>query len=68
MPDYLSAESPQGLRRLMRLNNFKRGCWHKYDILFVNGKWVAWYYPAVSTPQEQAQSVKEVGEVIKAGE
>jgi hypothetical protein len=52
----------------MRLNNAKRGCWHRYDIMFVGGKWIAWYYPAVQTAQEQMQSVKELTDELKAGE
>jgi hypothetical protein len=48
IPNFISAESPQGLRRAMLKNNLQRGLWHQYfDIKQVelNGKtvWVAWY-------------------------
>jgi len=66
IPDFLTAGSPQGLRRLMRLNNAKRGCWHKYDIQFVQGKWFAWYYPAVETAQEKAEGINEIQSIIDA--
>lgn len=67
IPNYLSAGTPEGLRRLMRLNNAKRGCWHKYDIMFVNGRWFAWYQEAVRTAQEQAGFVKEVTDDLAGG-
>ena len=44
IPDYLVASSPQGLRRLCLLNNYKHGKQFVYtNIQFVNGKWYAWY-------------------------
>jgi hypothetical protein len=44
LPNYLRARSPQGLRRLMLLNNIKRGLQVSYfNIQFVNGYWFAWY-------------------------
>lgn len=43
----------------MRVNNGKRGCWHRYDIMFVNNKWLAWYYPDHVTREEQTALVKE---------
>jgi len=45
IPNFLTASSPQGLRRAMLLNNIKRGMFIKYfDVQFVNGKWIAWFY------------------------
>jgi hypothetical protein len=52
IPDYLTASSPQGLRRLMLLNNKKRGAWHNYQIHFVDGKWFAWYHVEVMSTKE----------------
>ena len=46
IPNYLVASSPQGLRRLMLLNNNKRGAWHKYEIQYIQkeNRWYAWFY------------------------
>jgi hypothetical protein len=65
VPDFLSADSPQGLRRLMRLNNARRGAWHRYDIMFVNGRWIAWYYPDKFLVQEQVVAVQEMAKDLK---
>jgi hypothetical protein len=43
IPNYLTAGSPQGLRRLMLLNNTKKGMVFAYTISFAAGKWYAWY-------------------------
>jgi hypothetical protein len=45
IPNFLAARSPQGLRRLMLLNNTKKGHVFVYQILYVadQKKWVAWY-------------------------
>ena len=51
----------------MRLNNAKRGCWHKYDILFVKDRWVAWYYPAVATQQELSSANQDMVNDLKSG-
>lgn len=69
IPDYLSAGTPKGLRRLMLLNNAKRGCWHKYDIMYVEkeNRWYAWYQKAVLTTEEsfivEKDLSSEVGDV-----
>ncbi len=47
IPNFISAVTPLGLRRLMLLTNRKHGAWLRYDISFVNGKWFAWYYADV---------------------
>lgn len=45
IPNYISAGSPQGLRRLMLQNNLKYGKQYNYfDIQFVNGKWFVWFF------------------------
>lgn len=44
IPNFLIASTPRALRRLMLLNNYRLGAWHKYDIQFVNNKWYAWYH------------------------
>jgi hypothetical protein len=45
IPNFLTAQTPQGLRRLMLLNNLKYGRQYNYfDLQFVNGKWFVWYF------------------------
>lgn len=45
IPNYLTAQTPQGLRRLMLRNNVKHGMRFTYhDIQFVDGVWFAWFY------------------------
>jgi hypothetical protein len=55
----LTASSPQGLRRLMLLNNKKRGAWHNYQIMFVEGKWVAWYHTEVLRTKEDIEKLMQ---------
>jgi len=59
IPNYITARTPQGLRRLMLMNNIKLGTEFNYfDLQFVNKKWVAWYYQKVELLQED-NPVKE---------
>jgi len=45
IPNYLTAQTPQGLRRLMLRNNVQHGVRFVYhDIQFVDGAWFAWFY------------------------
>ena len=45
LPNFLSSESPKGLRRKMLENNGRLGMFVSYfDIQFVDGLWYAWYY------------------------
>lgn len=45
IPNYLSAQSPLGLRRLMLLNNIRKGKQFNYfDIQFVKGAWFVWFF------------------------
>jgi hypothetical protein len=45
IPNFLTAGTPQGLRRLMLLNNIKNAKQYNYfDLQFVNGKWFVWYF------------------------
>jgi len=61
IPNFITAASPQGLRRLILLNNIKKGHVFVYQIQFSNGKWYAWYNDTVeafareviNTPEEQ---------------
>jgi len=49
VPTYIKASSPQGLFRLMLLNNIKFGTKFAYqDIQFVKDAWYAWYLKDVS--------------------
>lgn len=45
IPNFLTAQSAIGLRRLMLLNNIRNGKQYNYfDIQFVNGKWFVWFF------------------------
>lgn len=44
IPNYITAGSPKGLRRLMLLNNLKNHKEYTYfSIQNVDGKWFAWF-------------------------
>lgn len=44
IPNFVSAESPQGLRRAMLQNNLKlRAVATYHSIQFVDGRWYAWF-------------------------
>jgi hypothetical protein len=51
IPNYLVASTPLGLRRLMLLNNRKQSAYLEYDIMFVNGRWYAWYIADIAALQ-----------------
>lgn len=51
IPNYLVAATPLGLRRLMLLNNKKQAAFLKYDIMFVGGRWYAWYIADITASQ-----------------
>lgn len=56
IPNFISASTPQGLRRLMLKNNFKKGIQFFYfDIQFVKGKWVAWYRQDIKTKDDMKE-------------
>jgi hypothetical protein len=64
IPNFISAESPQGLRRLMLRTNVRLGTrlvWH--SIQFVDGKWFAWFYEDESL-ERTPQLDNGTGEVI----
>jgi hypothetical protein len=62
VPMYLKASSPQGLHRLMLMNNIKAGAKYTYsDIQYVNGYWYAWYYK----PLEINEAGKEIAQIDK---
>ena len=44
----------------MRVNNQKRGAAHKYDVMFANGKWFAWFVPYQITQDEKMSLNKEM--------
>lgn len=51
VPEYVSAESPDGLRRAMLLTNVEhRGQMTYTDIQHVDGVWYAWYVPIDARP------------------
>lgn len=54
IPNYVSAASPQGLRRLMLKNNARLGAWVQYfdiqqSIVGAKTVWIAWFYEPVET-------------------
>jgi hypothetical protein len=50
IPNFVTARSPLGLRRVMLLNNAKhRKVFNYYSIHFVDGKWFAWFYNEVES-------------------
>lgn len=52
IPNFITAKTPQGLRRAMLLNNIKTSVQFVYhDIQFVNGQWYAWYYEAMKASE-----------------
>jgi hypothetical protein len=54
IPNFVSAASPQGLRRVMFQKCIKDGLLYTFfDIQFVNGKWIAWF-------KEEPNDIKEV--------
>jgi len=45
IPNFVTALTPEGLRRAMFRNNAKHSIQFVYhNIQFVNGKWFAWFY------------------------
>lgn len=63
IPNFLSARSPQALRRLMLLTNKRLGAWHNYQIQFVEGRWYAWYHEEITR-----SNINEIVEDPRAGE
>jgi hypothetical protein len=62
IPNYVSARSPQGLRRVMLMNNAKSGFFHQYfDIQFVGGRWYAWFYREVGSDDVQTLEGADTG-------
>jgi hypothetical protein len=48
VPNFIKASTPDLLRELMLINNLKMKSEIKYfDIQFVNGTWIAWYYESI---------------------
>ena len=57
IPDFITAQSPNGLRRNMYLNNAKHGCKFTYfDIAKINEEkksyWIAWFLKEVTDIKE----------------
>lgn len=62
IPQFVSAGSPQGLRRAMLLANARAGAFHKFfGVQFVNGKWYAWYYAPVTDQDVEKMSAPDGG-------
>lgn len=59
IPNFITAQSPMGLRRLMLSNNVKNGKEYVYfDIQFANGKWFAWYLEVEDENSELVEKPK----------
>lgn len=59
IPNYLAASTPQGLRRACLINNLKFGTQFEYfDFQYVNGKWVCWFYQAISINDANKEILK----------
>lgn len=53
IPNFIQASTPQGLRLAMLRNNAKHGMFfHYFDIQFVNGKWIAWFFQRIENADE----------------
>lgn len=65
IPNYLSARSPSGLRRLCFLNNFKKGSVFNYQIVFASGKWFAWYIDTEKSLVEEVLTEVEASDSTK---
>ncbi len=64
IPDFITAQSPLGLRRLMYATNAKSGMQFKYfDIQQItdNGKtkWIAWFYRDIDSIGELTDGITE---------
>lgn len=56
VPDFISARTPQALRREMFRNNIRHKGFVVYqDIVFnpADSRWYAWYYVKLDTTQDQ---------------
>lgn len=54
VPNFVSAESPQGLRRAMFKNNLKLKAFVNYfAIQHAEGRWFAWYFIDATTPGQE---------------
>lgn len=61
VPNFVKAGSPDGLRRQMYAVQLKDSMQYKFfDIQFVNGSWVAWYFYEPKTEPQKLQSAKEL--------
>jgi len=63
IPHFISARSPEGLRRLMLRTNVKHGLiFDYYQIIFDGKKWFAWYQlDAVDGFADEINAVEEKG-------
>jgi hypothetical protein len=60
IPHFITALSPEGLRRKLLDNNLKNGTeFNYYQIIFDGKNWVAWYYKEA---QEKPKLTKNNGD------
>lgn len=60
IPNYLTARSPQGLRRAMLVNNLRKQTQLVYsNIQFVDGKWYAWFYEETNFNEVVSDAVND---------
>lgn len=64
IPNYITASTPSGLRRLMLDNNKKKKAYFNYfSISFYNNKWVAWYYENIQDAlKNEKQKIEKINE------
>lgn len=56
IPNFVTARTPQGLRRAMSRNNMKFKAFIVYrDIQFVNDKWIAWFDAPITQEEIESQ-------------
>lgn len=63
IPNFITASSPQGLRRLMFKTNIRLGGFiHYFSIQFVDGKWIAWFHEDLVNEFQKPKENSEVTE------
>lgn len=61
VPNFVKATSPQGLRRLMYQVQIKDRMQYKFfDIGFVDGSWIAWYFYEPKTDTAKLEAAKDL--------
>lgn len=61
VPNFLRAASPQGLRRLMLLNNIRKGKKHYYFDFTetTKGEWLCWFEEEVKVKEDNGRAKEQ---------